>query len=54
MTVERGNLMNLTFLNLSDDQLTGDITQELCNLFVSHYLIINQILNVNNLIHTCD
>ena len=52
--VEIGQLTNLNSLNLSGNQLTGEIPQEVCDLIESNNLDIDNILNGNNLINTCE
>jgi len=41
-------------LRLYNNQLTGEIPQEVCDLIESINLNINYILDGNNLINTCD
>jgi len=51
---EIGNLTNLTSLYLSYNQLTGEISSEVCDLIESNNLDIDNILDGNNLINTCE
>ena len=51
---EIGNLTNLTSLYLSYNQLTGEISSEVCDLIESNNLNIDNILDGNNLINTCE
>jgi len=51
---EIGNLINLENLRLSYNDLTGNIPEEVCNLIESNNLDINDILNGNDLINTCE
>ena len=47
--------LTTTKLDLSNNQLTGEIPQEVCDLIESNNLDIeNHILQGNNLINTCD
>jgi len=41
-------------LSLRNNQLTGEIPSEVCDLIESNNLYIYNILNVNNLTNTCD
>ena len=49
-----GGLTNLKTLNLSNNKLTGKIPKEVCDLIKNNNLDINQILNGNSLINTCE
>ena len=49
-----GNLTNLSSLYLSYNQLTGEIPPEVCELFENNNLDINNILDGNNLINSCE
>ena len=51
---EIGQLTNLTQLWLRNNQLSGEIPEEVCNLIESNNLSINDILDGNNLINTCE
>ena len=51
---EIGNLTRLYSLRLYDNLLTGDIPQEVCDLMESNNLDIDNILDGNNLINTCE
>ena len=51
---EIGQLTNLTILWVWNNQLVGEIPQEVCDLIESNNLVINYILNGNNLINTCE
>jgi len=41
-------------LRLYNNQLTGEIPQAVCDLIESNYLGMDNILDGNNLINTCD
>jgi len=47
-------LTNLTYLTLATNQLTGEIPPEVCDLIESNNLDMDDILDGNNLINTCD
>ena len=51
---EIGYLTNLTYLGLWNNQLTGEIPQEVCDLIESNSLSIDNILDGNDLINTCE
>ena len=51
---EIGCLTNLTYLRLDNNQLTGEIPQQVCDLIESNNLDIENILYGNNLTNTCD
>ena len=48
---EIGCLTNLTYLYLADNQLTGEIPPEVCDLIESNNLNMGVTLTGNNLIH---
>jgi hypothetical protein len=52
--VEIGNLINLTDLWVSNNQLTGEIPGAVCALIQNNNFNINDILQGNNLIYTCE
>ena len=49
-----GNLTNLSYLYLGYNQLTGEIPPAVCDLIESNNLYMNEILQGNNLINTCE
>ena len=50
-----GKLTNLTHLRLENNQLSGQIPEEVCDLIVSNNLYINEILLGNSLLtNTCE
>jgi len=51
---EIGQLTKLEDMNLSYNQLTGEIPPEVCDSIESNNLAINNILDGNNLINTCE
>ena len=51
---EIGSLTNLFELRLQDNQLSGEIPQEVCDLLESNNLDIDWILQGNNLTNTCE
>ena len=51
---EIGNLINLNYFRLDDNQLSGEIPETVCELIQNNSLDIDNILNENNLINTCD
>jgi len=53
MPLEVWNLTNLEYLGLWNNQLTGEIPQEVCDLIESNDLEMDAILQGNNLINTC-
>jgi len=48
------NLLYLTDLYLDNNQLTGDIPPEVCDLIESNNLNIDSITSGNNLTNTCE
>ena len=49
-----GNLTSIIFLSLFNNQLTGDIPQQVCDLIESNNLDMSNILTGNNLTNTCE
>ena len=54
IALEISSLTNLLCLRLRDNQLTGDIPQEVCDLIERNNLPISNILTGNNLTNTCE
>ena len=51
---EISNLINLTYLFLSYNDLTGEVRQSVCDLIENNNISIYNIIEGNNLTNTCD